>query len=508
MTLHVRPHRSLAALTLLLAACTGQPQPLEKPLAPELALPGGLRVVLLDADLPAVADTVRLAVGKTLDVKVPDWPLPTAANGQYSGFTTAAPLDALALTWSTPQHLRLTATLGKMAGGFSLVQTGQAGCGLTWQVDGGSVQLEAEVVRQSDASLAVQLSGAPVATWEGASVSDASACLAKLPPADASSPGDAILAEVTQQLAKRLSAAFLPTVSRVFAASLEQSGRLATVGSVDPAVETRFALKYVEDAAHVALHSGASAQASLAVSVDADRHPCADDVPLPVAVASPLAQRSPPSGQAFLRRALVIDQALVQRLAWLAARAGALCAQTHHNLTTNLAPGWAADLLPQVDEWIEGPPSSARFWPGSSPTTRLVDTPAGAAVEWTMDDGQLEIIAHVADTEMTVLTVTGGFRATLLPRLQGTHALAFDLVSVERLSTHQSSPLLGDLATPASEAALSTLCEAALQGIFANQAVLPLLALTPGPLPPGTVLTGVDRTGDALWLWLEGGQTP
>ena len=283
MTLHVRPHRSLAALTLLLAACTGQPQPLEKPLAPELALPGGLRVVLLDADLPAVADTVRLAVGKTLDVKVPDWPLPTAANGQYSGFTTAAPLDALALTWSTPQHLRLTATLGKMAGGFSLVQTGQAGCGLTWQVDGGSVQLEAEVVRQSDASLAVQLSGAPVATWEGASVSDASACLAKLPPADASSPGDAILAEVTQQLAKRLSAAFLPTVSRVFAASLEQSGRLATVGSVDPAVETRFALKYVEDAAHVALHSGASAQASLAVSVDADRHPCAVDA-VPVAL--------------------------------------------------------------------------------------------------------------------------------------------------------------------------------------------------------------------------------
>ena len=499
------PLWTIAALLAVLPGCTAQPQPLVAPLAPQLALNDGLRVALLDADLPALAETIRLAAGKTLNVTVPDWPLPNKDDGQFTGIAAAMPLDSLTLTWPDPQHLRLSAQLGKSTSNFSLVPAGQAGCGLVWQAAGGVAVLNAEIVRTPAGSPVAQLAGAPEIQWQAGLVKDPSACLAKLPAVTPAMLADYVQSAIAADVTARLAQTLLPTLGAMLAGPMELSGRVAL--SNEPPVEARFALAYRDDAGHIAGHAGALAHADLAVSLDVDRHPCAVDVPLPTAVASPLAQRMPPPGQAFQRRALVLDQALVQRLAWMAARSGALCARAHGQLQTDLASGWAT-LLPEVDEWIEGPPTSARFWPGSSPTTRLVDTPAGAAVEWTMDDGELEIIAPVADTEMTVLTVTGGFRATLLPRLQGTHMLAFELVAVERLSTHQSSPLLGDFAAPPSEAALSALCEAALKGIFGTQAVLPLLPLTPGPLPAGTVLTHVDRAGDALWLWLEGGQVP
>lgn len=500
--------RSPASILLVagLLACTVQPQPLVKPLAPELALPGGLRVAVLDADLPALAETVRLAAGKTVDIAMADWPLDDASQGAFAFVPAGLALTSTALVWQAPQRLKLTAHLDKAMANLSLTLTGQAGCGLTWQTQGATVDLTAEVVRGGDGALLVQAAGAPVVQWQGATLADKSGCLATLTSTQTTALAAHIAAEWATQISARLAKAYHGTLATVFAGSLEQSGRVAlATPSTDP-LEARFAVQYLEAEGRIATHVGALGQANLSVSLDVDRHPCAVDVALPTAVVGPLPQRQPPAGQAFLRRALVLDQALVTRLAWAAARSGALCAQARSTLTTTLAPGWAGDLLPQVDEWIEGPPTSARFWPGSSPTTRFVDTPAGPAIEWTMADAQLEIIARVADTEMTVLTVTGGFRATLLPHLQAPHALGFDLVSVERLATHQSSPLLGDLATPPSEVALSALCESALQGIFAQQAVLPLLPLSPGLLPPGTVLTRVDRTGDALWLWLEGGQ--
>ena len=499
------PHASLAvSLAWLAVACTAQPQPLLAPLAPQLALNDGLRIVLLDADLPALADTIRLAAGKSVELAVADWPLPQAVDGQFVGFATSVPLDKVTLAWQDAQHLHLTAQLGKMAGNVSLVPTGLAGCGIAWQAPNATMEMDAEVRRTPDGGPGVKLTAPATTQWPGATVSDPSACLSKLPVDAAQALASHVQAEIAAQIEDRLAQALLPALTTLFAPTFEQSGRVAL--TADPPIEARFAMAYQELDAHLANHAGALAHADLAVSLDVDRHPCAVDVPLPTALASPLAQRSPPQGQAFSRRALVLDQALVQRLAWLAARSGSLCAEARGSLQTTLGPGWAADLLPQVDEWIEGPPTNARFWPGSSPETRLIDTPTGAAIEWTMEDAQLEIIARVADTEMTVLTVTGGFRATLQPRLQGGHLLVFDVVAVERLSTHQTSPLLGDLSSAPSEDALSALCAAALQGIFAHQAVLPLLALSPGPLPAGTVLTQVDRAGDALWLWLEGGQ--
>ncbi len=494
---------AMLAAACALLGCTDLPKPLLTPLAPELALADGLRIALLDADLQPLADTIRLAAGKSVDVPVAEWLLPNPSDGQFTALTVAVPLDGLTLAWPDAQHLRATAQFGKIAAVPSLVLTGEAGCALSWDAQSLEIATDLEVVRDANGALTVQAAGAPVATWTAANLTDASACLAKQPAPPAASLDAHLRAAIAAQLVERLHAVMLPTLAAIFAPSVEQSGRVTAA-----AVEARFALQYTDDAGHVAAHVGTLAQANLAVSLDVDRHPCAVDAQLPMTQASPLAQRSPPAGQAFVRRALVLDLALVQRLAWMAARSGALCAQSRTTLTTTLVPGWAADLLPQVDEWIEGPPTGARFWPGSSPTVQFVDTPTGAALQWTMDDGQLEIIARVADTEMTVLTVTGGFRATLVPRLEGAHLLAFDLVTVERLSTHQSSPLLGDLATPPSEAALSALCEAALQGIFAQQAVLPLLPLTPGPLPAGTVLTRIDRAGDALWLWLEGGTKP
>lgn len=501
------PVRGLAARTLcglLLAACTGQPLPLLAPLPANTALVGGLRVALLDSDLPALAETMRLAAGKVQAVAAEPWPVP-AAGAQVAALAGNVAVEKAELAWVDAAHLRLSAHLQKPSLTLSVTPKDQAACPLSWQADGATVAVQAEVQSAPGGGIAI-IAGAPLAVaWQGAGLSDTQSCFAALPAGAAQAVDQHVRAEILNDVGVHLGDALVSSLHAVFAPSLAQSGRVVAA-STPASVEARFDVQFRDTDGHVAVHAGNLARAELAVAVDADRHPCAVDAPLTTAVIAPLAAPAPPSGQAFQRRALVLDGSVVQRLAWLAARAGALCARTAEALAA-VPPGWAADILPQLDPWIEGPPASARFWPGSSPVTRLIDAADGPAIEWTLDEAVLEITARIADTELTVLRVTGGFRATLVPHLIGSHALGFRLAVVERLSTRQSSPLLGDFSTP-SETALSALCAAALRGIFESHAVLPLLGLSPGPLPAGTVITRVERSGDALWVWLDGGNAP
>lgn len=501
----------LAAFSCVVAyACTGQPTPLTQPLAPQAILPSSLHVALLDADLPALAETVRLAAGKSLQIQAPAWQLPSAPTTTLAPFAWPLTVTQTTLAWQTPTRLRLRMQLAETTGDLSVDLQGQAACAVKWHAHGGLALLDVEIVRPAEGGIAIQpilpsdLKNPSDVTWQNPQLVDVGACLTIQPAEVAVTVAKHVQVELAAQLRQKLGDALIPQLQTIFFAGLEQSGRLP-VAVGNPPIEARFSVAYHPQDNLVVAHAGALGQAHLDVGLEVDRDPCAVDVPMPQANSSPLAQPPPPPGQAFLRRALVLDAALVQRLAWMAARAGTLCRTAPANFGTALTPGWAADVLPQLDEWIEGAPASARFWPRSSPTTQLIDTPGGPGVEWTVEDAQLEIIARIADTELVVLTMTGSFRATLLPHLQGTSLLGFELATVERLSTHQSSPLLGDLAVP-SEAALSALCESVLQGIFAGRAVLPLVGLSPGPLPPGTVLTRVDHSGDALWLWLEGGQ--
>jgi hypothetical protein len=197
----------------------------------------------------------------------------------------------------------------------------------------------------------------------------------------------------------------------------------------------------------------------------------------------------------------VLDKAMLAHRGWAMGRGGVLCQETNAGLA-ELGAGWAAEVLPPLAEWVQGPPVGARFWPAASPQVQVVDTPAGPALQWQVASATLEIVARVAETDLVVLKITGRFEAIVRPVLQGGGALGLDLLSAQVDGAVVTSPLLPD--TKGAEAHLGLLVDAALRGIFRTAPVLPLgLAL-----PPGTVATGLARSGDALWVWLEGGIAP
>lgn len=495
------------------AACVGQPKPLVAPLSADHTLPAGLRVVLLDSDLPALAQTAALSLAKQSSVPLDAWtiaPLPQSATLEAGVWPLA--ISQLKLAWTPEHRLRATFAVPAISGLVSVALADQASCPLTWSAASGQAAVELEVLRSSTGQATVQRHppGDELSvTWQSPQLTEAGNCFASLA-ADAPKLVSAHLAlAVGDALTQAVAAALVPPVRAVFASSLEVSGRLPVSHAHGQELEARVDLAFAPatpGAPSLVGHAGGLTTAAAAVGVDVDRHPCAVDLPIPSAVVAPLALPPPHTSPAFLRRALVVDAAMIQRLAWLSHRAGFLCASasTNSDLGAALAPGWAADVLPELEPWLDGPPVDARFWPGPPPQTRLLDTPAGPGIEWSAEGATLEIVARMAHTDVVVLTMTGSFRAILLPQLLSNHTLEFQVVTVERLSTHQSSPVLGDLNAP-SEAQLSHLCSVAMQGIFANRAVLPLLGLEPSPLPAGTVLSRIDRTGDALWLWLEGG---
>ena len=508
--------RTAALILACLTACTGQPQPLQVPIAPDHALQSGLRIALADADLPALAQTAMLTLGKQPTVTLDAWtvaPLPLDATVATTQWPLA--VENLTLHWVNAGEgagrLRATFHVPPVTGPVSLEVANQPSCPLTWSATSGEGTLDLAIGRATGGALTIDavppVGGANPAgvAWANPVAGDVSQCFGPLPPSTAALVAGYLSDSLGKALTGAVATALAAPLRTLWTPGLELSGQIAVHEAHGTPIDARWQVVRAGDpAGGVVSHVGEVAASQLLVALDADRHPCVADAPMPQTIASPLAQVQAPPGPAYIRRALVVDAALIQRLAWMAHRSGLLCATSPGDLGAALPPGWAADVVPELEAWIDGPPARARFWPGPPPQTRLVDTPAGPGVEWTASGATLEVTAEVAGTELVVLTMTGTFRAVLLPRLLSTHVVQFELATVERVTTQQQSPLVGDLNVP-SEAALSTLATVALQGIFSNRAVLPLLGLTPAPLPPGTVLTRIDHAGDALWLWLDGG---
>lgn len=126
------------------------------------------------------------------------------------------------------------------------------------------------------------------------------------------------------------------------------------------------------------------------------------------------------------------------------------------------------------------------------------------ALHWTIADASLEIIAPVGGAEAVVLTLRGRLRGVLRPTIGSGGKVQLVNVQSAMDSAVVSSPMLGDAVAAGGSERLAQLVHFAVKGISEPAAVLPLEAA----LPPGTVATSVTRTGQSLWLWLDGGLQP
>lgn len=490
-----------------LNACGKTPAPLLSPLPATRQLPGAVHLVLLDADLPQLAETVRTLAGKSVDVAAGPWSVPNWPGHGVGALSGLLEIGAGQAAWTTTSRLRLDFALTKVVLPAALTAPGQAACGMTWVGTDGHVHLEVHVVRDAQGAVGVKLATDPAVTWQTQQLVDGEACLQQAPVGS----GAAIVAHVADTvraaLAPRLAQAALHALAAVFPDRLEVAGRVGIATRWGKDVEMRFSARYDPIAGvgeAVASHEGARASAALTLGLDVDRAACAADVPPPQQEPQPLPPQSPapPPGSAFLRRALVLDRAALGHIGWLIARTGSLCQDVVVGLP-GLGAGWASNVKPELAEWVEGPPVGARFWPAASAEVRAIDTADGPALEWRIAASRLEIVARVADTDMVVLSMTGGLRAIVRPVVTAGQGLSFHVLSTARESTIVTSPLLGD-AIADGEGGVGPLVDAALRGIFQATPVLPLGLM----LPEGTVATGWSRAGDALWLWLEGGAAP
>ena len=500
----------LTALVLfvVLAACgpTQAPLPLVAPLPATRTLPAGVRIVLADADLAQLAETVRTVAGKSLDVVAAPWPIPDGSGHLVSALSTSLDVTAGPVTWPLPSRLQLEFTVAKAALALAIAVPGQVACGVTWKAKAGHVAVQIEIVRDADGAVDAVLAVEPSVTWQAHGLTANVACLQPAGSTGADSIDAHLLDVVHAALAPRLAQASLHVLRAMFPPQLEFAGRLPTASPSGEPLEVRLSLHYdvpLANAPELVRHQGQRALATLTAGLDVDLAACAVDAPPPQLKieAVPPQPPPPPPGTAFLRRALVFDQATLAHAGWALARGGALCRETSTGLP-GLTASWAGEVLPALADWVEGPPVGARFWPTASPEVRVIDTPSGPALQWQIASASLEIVGRIAETELVVLRITGGFRAVVRPVLLGGAGVGLELISSDTDSTVVTSPLLGDVADAGGH--LGPLVDAAMRGIFQTPPVLPLGLV----LPEGTVATGVARTGDSLWLWLEGGTLP
>jgi len=493
------------ALALTLTACSDKPLlPLAAPLTVEHTVAGAVRVVLVDGDLASLAETIRVKAGKTVEIAAAPWPLPGASGqtlGALAGSISSSPGTAV---WTDDRHLRLTYPMGKQAVPLSIGAPGGAACAFSWSASAGSLAIELEVRRSAQGLATASLASEPSTVWQQAQFIDAETCLAQVNPSAPAQVRAHVESEVRAALVSRFAGAALHALNAVFAPGLERDGRVTAPTRWGDAIETRISIEYkqlsAQDPAAIARHEGVHAWAELSLGLEVDRAACAMDLPPPKIASTPLPPQAPvaPGASAFLRRAIVIDRSAIAHVAWAMARSGALCQETPTSAPIEAA--WAGAAVPALGEWIEGGPTGARFWPGGSDAPHFVDSADGPTIEWGLSNATLEIVGRVAGTEMVVLSISGHFRVLVGPVVASGTGLGLVFLSASRDATIVSSPLFGD-DLKFTDAAVDSLVDAALRGIFSTLPVLPLSAA----LPADTVVTGVSRSADALWLWLEGG---
>ncbi len=494
---------SILYLFILCCSCALPLTPLSTPVASSHVVVGGAHIVIADNDLPALVQTIRTRAGSQVPLETAPWPITGLGDAELASFSSTISINSGVATWLPDGRLQLEFALAPLNQLMAVTTSGQATCSMAWQAAGGTLHVIVQTGRQANGSAGPTLDAEPTLTLVQAAVVDTKGCLQG--DAAATAAVAAHFAELLgNALGPRYGQAAVAALRATFPASLEVQGQLGVASRWSELLTVRISNTYQASApssTQLIAHQGTRAVAHLDVGLDLDHSACAVDVPPPQQPANPLPPDVPnlPSEQAFLRRALVVDEAALAHVGWAIARSGMLCQDTHGPLT-GLGANWSEQAFASLTPWLQGPPTGTRFWPQSSPELRMVDTPTGPALEVHLSQALLEIVAPVAGTDFVVLRIRGGFRIAVQAVAMAGSTIGWQYLSTQVESTVVTSPFaIGG--TDQTSAGLPAVVDAALAGIIQTAPVLPMAAL----LPPGTVMTGVARSGHGLWLWLDGG---
>lgn len=494
---------ALAVGMLCLSACGSKMEPLPAPLPSDRVVQGAGWIVLTNQDLQHLPVAVRLSAGKTADASVA--PL---ALGEASLAATTIPLTIGkgAAKITKTQDVALVFPVSSPVVPLALVASGRAACAMTWQATSATLKLTLRFGRATNGAVDVVLASTPSLEVAPTALADNNGCL--------SVTGQALTlaAHLRDAAANALVSGYVKaareTVQTVIPPNLEMAVRLgANIHGDSVVVDLQSRYRAVDDQGEdqpgsLLTHNGSFAAIGLDLGLNVSRHRCAVDAPPPNLSVQALPVKAPvttASGK-VLRRALVLDRALLGHIAWAVARSGYLCRGRSRGVEKLLPVNWANNAVPALGALVEAGAVGARFWPGQTPAVRVIDLDGGAGLEWQLPEAVLEMTAPVAGVELVVLRVEGTFRLNL--KAQTANGVRLSIVSATVDTAVLSSPVLPQADVSAGPG-LSLAVEAALKGIFAGT-----LGLTPALPASGAVIVGSSRVADQMWLWLDGGALP
>ncbi|MSQ81489.1 MAG: hypothetical protein EXR77_01035 [Myxococcales bacterium] len=490
---------TMAAFAVATCAGCGNWAPLPSPLAPELRQTRAVRLAVAAADMPQIAETIRVVSGKSIELAAAPTKL-VGGDHQLSAFNAALPVATMAAQWTAAGELEVVGHSAPLSIALAIGRSGEPACALAWTVKQATAKLRARTTTTATGKVEVTLAAAPELAVKHGIVPASEPCLAPLSAAGQDQVAQAVQLAIHAAWLPRLSAATLQALRTLapveLAVGIRWSPHVAASGALD--LEQRY---FGELGASPASVVGKYAVFELALASNAVRDPCAVDVQAaPAPIAASLAPAPVPAAKAVLRRALVVHQSAIGLLVAAAARAGAYCRTVAEVQLTGTATNWASAVVPELAGWIDESPPLARLLPHSSPTTELIDSGVGPAIAWQFNDATLEIIGRVSGAQAVVFAVRGRLRGALVPTVNGNGQISLHLATGSMDSAVVSSPIVGG--TVAAKAGpLEVLVRAAIVSIFSPDAVLP----TTAALPAGTVVTDIARSADSLWIWLDGG---
>ncbi|GEM_PF-3593562 len=494
---------SVVLLAVVAAAC-GKLEPLKAPIAADKAVAGGLHVVVSNADLGQLSDAIRLAAGKTVEAPVAPFVVPATDGRALGAATVELAIASGKASLGAAGRLRFTYAITASPIDLTVSQTGAGACTIQRNGLTGTLTMSLRVARGPGGNAEVMLGDATECVLSPAPLIDDSGCLAKAPSGSFAAITKHVDAAIRQGLVGRYVSAARSSIAAVIPLGLERKGRWTTSIS-GRNVELRVASSFSAgtskpgDEATVVAHNGQYASASLNVALDADRHPCAVDGPAPGLKSAPLTLATPPSpaGSFLLRRAVVVDRALLAHVAWTAQRTGLFCRHVELPGGAGLTGQWAARVLPALGAWIKDAPQRVRFWPGQLAKVAITERNNEAAIRLDLPSAELEITAPISGIEAVALKVTGSFRLVLQPANDPKTGVGLAIVDASVNSAVVHSPLADQAPVAANDALADVVKKVVARAFFG--------AFSAWPVPgfDKASVVGSSRVGDRMWIWLE-----
>lgn len=478
-----------------LAPSCAEYEPLAAPLPPAMLQERAVHVVLDYAALQQFASAVRVKAGKTQTIALPPWQ-GGADSAKVAAANLTLKLGEGTVSFGVVQQLVLSFPLSIAAQALVVQVEGAAACALNYAPTSAVFAFGLRFGRDALGEVDVTLSQPPA-------LSIAANAIAPGPCRDAVGAvalEGAIAAALRDHLSARAIEPAMQLLRAIAPPSFEADLRvpLHDAAGTTAAIAISSKWRSQSDAHSLLTHNGAVASASLDVALDADRHPCAVDAGLPNAAETPLPIYAPqrPEAATVLTRAYTLGPATIERVAWALHRAGYFCRSAVGGVEARLPPGWPAVLPIDVVGLVDVAKVSASFWPGQTPSVKVVSEAGAATIAVRFPDAMVELSAPVDGVELVVLRIRGTLTVKfgLLPAING---LAMKVQTVESEGT-VAETLLGPL--PGIDAAASAaVLAAAIGGIFDGALALPSIA------EAGASVAGARAVGGSLWLWLAGG---